>query len=62
MTNCASTCAMHQKLQNITEFNVLNFMFQKTAVLKMLPYHHKSDPTKVMYRQKRNDVAARDTK
>jgi hypothetical protein len=39
------------------------YISENRTALKMLPYHHKLDPTKVIYMQNRNDVAAReDTK
>jgi hypothetical protein len=36
------------------------YISENRTVLKMLPYHHKLDPTKVIYMQNRNDVAARE--
>jgi hypothetical protein len=62
MKNCALACAMHQKLQNITVFSVLNFTFQKTELCLRCCHHHKLDPTKVIYTQNRNDVAAKEDK
>jgi len=54
----ASKATKHNRIQ------CFKFYISETrTVLKMLPYHHKLDPTKEIYMQNRNDVATReDTK
>jgi len=54
----ASKATKHNRIQCFKFY-----ISENRTVLKMLPYHHKLDPTKVIYMQNRNDVAAReDTK
>jgi hypothetical protein len=54
----ASQAAKHNRVQCFKYY-----ISENRTVLKMLPYHHKLDPTKVIYMQNRNNVAARkDTK
>jgi hypothetical protein len=62
MTNCSGMCKASQAVKHNRIQCFKFYISENRIVLKMLPHHHKLNPTKVIYMQNRNDVAAREDK